>query len=243
MKLYVNGVLRDEGASVSPLVLNNNDFFSIANSPCLSASLNPDVKFKGKIDELRFYNTTLSERQIQDADYRPDQILNRDTTIFKGESVLLITGGSCSANFSWAPIIGLNSPMSLNTLATPEVTTTYSFNINDANCKVSDKITINVVSQEELTCNDLMLPNAFTPNGDRVNDIFSISNSFLIDQLLSFEIFDKWGGRMFYSNTVDSGWDGSFRSEPAPPAAYVFKVAYTCQNQTFQKTGTLSLIR
>ncbi len=243
LSLYINGVLTEQNASISSLALNVDARLSISNSPCLTGSTNPDSKLMGRIDELRFYDYPLSQMEIGLADYRPDQILINDTTIFVGNSVLIATGGSCSDDFTWMPSRYLNDPNRLNPVATPEETTTYTLEIRDGGCTIVNSVQINVVSTEEISCEQLQLPTAFTPNGDRVNDRFGISNGFLVERIEGFEIFNRWGGRVFYADDVTGSWDGNYKGQKAPPASYVYLVRYLCGGQLYQKTGTLHLIR
>lgn len=242
-RLYINNVLADEDASQTPINLVIDDNFSLANSPCLLNPSNADVRLRGRVDELRFYNRELNDREILFGDYMPDRISTSDTTIFLGESVPLFTGGTCSSNFSWSPATGLSDPNALEPIATPEISTTYMLQIEDSDCSSTDEVRINVVTSEELQCDDLMLPSAFTPNGDGINDNYGISNAFLIEDLRSFEIFNKWGGRVYYTDLINGTWDGMYKDGLAPPASYVYTVQYTCGGNNYRVTGTINLIR
>jgi gliding motility-associated-like protein len=243
MSLYVNNELVETAGAVSPISLNVNDNLAIANSPCLTISTNPDQRFEGRIDEMRLYDIPLTARAIQQADFQPDQIISSDTTIFLGESVQILTGGTCTSDFAWSPDDGLLGGDALNPIVMPEVSTTYTLTINQDNCTVEDDIRISVVTSEELTCNDLSFPSAFTPNNDGINDRYRISNDFLVETLISFEVFNKWGGRVFYSDDLSSSWDGRHKNEEAPPNAYVYRVNYVCGGEEYIKSGTVNLIR
>ncbi len=54
---------------------------------------------------------------------------------------------------------------------------------------------------------ELFLPNAFTPDGDGVNDIFKAEGIFV--KTFELRVFDRWGNLVFQSNSLDEGWDGS----------------------------------
>ncbi|MFT4568413.1 MAG: gliding motility-associated-like protein [Saprospiraceae bacterium] len=243
LTLYINGELAEQASSVSALRLEVGGRLTIGNGPCLSSPSNPDARFDGTIDELRIYNSPLTQLEIVGSDYRPDQILNRDTTIFEGGSVLLQTGGSCSDDFTWSPTATLSDPNRLDPVATPLETTTYTLDIEENGCRVTNNVKISVVSDEEITCDDLRLPSAFTPNDDRINDRYEISNGFLIENLNRFEIFNRWGSRVFFSPDAAGSWDGIYKGAPAPSTSYVYLVDYTCEGQDYRKTGTLHLIR
>ena len=65
-----------------------------------------------------------------------------------------------------------------------------------------------------------MVPNAFTPNGDGVNDIlyvYGISVNSLI-----FQVFDRWGEKVFESNNMNYGWDGTYKGKKTSPGGYLY---------------------
>jgi len=86
-------------------------------------------------------------------------------------------------------------------------------------------------------------PNAFSPNGDGVNDLFLLKGYFL-DQF-EMKIFDRWGKVVHQSTRVNQGWNGRNTAGKAmPEGVYVFQVSGIGQNGTaFERTGTLSLLR
>lgn len=241
--MYINGILTDSEPSISLIDLNVDAPLTISNSPCQFVSVSSFAPFEGNIDELRIFNRPLTEREIGDSFLFPDKIITNDTTIFQGSTIRINTGGSCSSNFSWSPTTGLDDPSLLNPLATPDSDITYTLTVNGNNCQSVDQINIRVADPSQLTCEDLKLPSAFTPNDDRINDTYGISNRFLITDLQSFEVFNRWGGRVFYTNDINGEWDGSYQDAPAPANSYVYKVAYTCNGQMFNKTGTVNLLK
>jgi gliding motility-associated-like protein len=72
------------------------------------------------------------------------------------------------------------------------------------------------------------IPNAFSPNHDQVNDWLTVyANSFQVAEVLSFQIFDRWGGFLFESthfapNEERAGWDGNARGRPLDPGVYLY---------------------
>lgn len=88
----------------------------------------------------------------------------------------------------------------------------------------------------------LWIPNAFTPNDDRLNDVFELKGG----ALKSFEIsiYDRWGAKVFTSTKLTDSWDGTFRGEPSIPDVYMYIVKFHGYNNVLQsRTGTLHLIR
>ena len=88
----------------------------------------------------------------------------------------------------------------------------------------------------------IFYPNAFTPNHDLVNDEFLIKGVFL--EQYSISIFSRWGKKIFESNDIGQGWDGTYKGIPVPEGVYVFRVNGIGYNgDLFKKTGTVTLIR
>ncbi|HRH38260.1 MAG TPA: gliding motility-associated C-terminal domain-containing protein, partial [Flavobacteriales bacterium] len=69
------------------------------------------------------------------------------------------------------------------------------------------------------------VPNTFTPNGDDRNEFFQVSFHGPYRDF-SFYIFDRWGERIFSSDTPDAKWDGTVNGQPVPDGVYVWKVRY-----------------
>ncbi len=68
-----------------------------------------------------------------------------------------------------------------------------------------------------------VMPNAFTPNNDMVNDRFRPLLDCIPEEYL-FRIFDRWGNLVFETTDPEGAWDGSFRNTPAPVDAYIWTV-------------------
>lgn len=99
---------------------------------------------------------------------------------------------------------------------------------------------------EDCTCKPF-IPNGFTPNNDGDNDKLYIFSGCEIESL-SFSIFDRWGGRVFYTEDINQGWDGLIGGQLAAVGAYVFKLEYTAPNFKGEVVksymyGDISLIR
>lgn len=92
------------------------------------------------------------------------------------------------------------------------------------------------------SCLEVHFPNAFSPNDDNVNDFYQIINSGIGDNFL-FEIFNRWGERIF--STTDPGfrWDGTYKNVEQEIGVYVFVAKFSFYDVPYQKTGTITLIR
>lgn len=72
----------------------------------------------------------------------------------------------------------------------------------------------------------MYVPNAFTPNGDRNNEVFAPKGDGILEMGYSFSIYDRWGEKLFESNNLYEGWDGSFKGSLVPTGVYVWKLVY-----------------
>ena len=69
------------------------------------------------------------------------------------------------------------------------------------------------------------IPNSFTPNDDKENDIFiPVIN---VDENFVFEIYSRWGQVLFSTTEHHIGWDGFYKGKPMPEENYVWTLRYT----------------
>lgn len=89
---------------------------------------------------------------------------------------------------------------------------------------------------------DFFIPNAFSPNGDGINDTFSaLGNCAAAD--FEFFVFNRWGGQVFSGFSPTETWDGSVRQRPAPPGIYAYLLRYTIAGKEVIQKGKIVLIR
>lgn len=88
------------------------------------------------------------------------------------------------------------------------------------------------------------IPNAFSPNGDGMNDVFKGTGIGIKE--FSLMIYDRWGNQVFTSNNLETGWDGTFKNpnEQVQEDVYVWKVILRDEtNKHHDYAGTVSLIK
>jgi gliding motility-associated-like protein len=102
---------------------------------------------------------------------------------------------------------------------------------------------VTAVNIKVLATQELIVPNAFTPNGDGHNDLFRVKNPQLV-QSFSMIIFDRWGVKVFGSTDPYKGWDGSWGGHPASGGTYIWAINYTdILGNNKNRRGTLILVR
>ncbi len=158
--------------------------------------------------------------------------LKRDTTIAINSSVTITASGAYT--YSWMPG-NLTGP---SITVSPSVETTYYLTGMDASgCITLDTITVKIDYS-----NTLFIPNIFSPNNDSYNDILYVRGTALKE--IEFTIYDRWGEKVFFSDSQDKGWDGTYKGEKLNPGVFVyFLVAKTFDNRIIEKKGNVTLIK
>lgn len=161
----------------------------------------------------------------------------------------------------------LNSASSLWTFSDGSTSNARSLNhrFNDVS---GDAVYIHLETANELGCSDttsvtvpielfaVWLPNAFTPNGDGVNDLFYFVS---LNQLedVTFEIFNRYGERIHSASakTLDSSlqdelietfaWDGTYKGNKVPTGTYIYRLTYKRLGNTrvYDTTGTINVVQ
>ena len=153
--------------------------------------------------------------------------LPSDLTLRLGDDLQLSADFFATTNvsFEWSPADGLSCTDCPNPRATPTQTTTYTLTVSDDNGCVKEASIIVYLS----TTRRVYAPNAFSPNGDGHNDRFTIYTSTDAASVLTLQIFDRWGERVYISpnnfepnDEFTHGWNGRFNGEKAPPGVYAF---------------------
>jgi len=159
-------------------------------------------------------------------------------TIAPGNSVQLQASlNSSYSSLLWTPAVGLSSTSTLNPVANPSVTTTYKLDAFTANnCNCSNTITVTVISE-------IYIPNAFTPDGNGINDVFRIPAGSPIT-LKNLQVYNRYGNLVFYTSNISSGWDGTFKRSQSPAGAYNYIIeGLNDKGQSILLTGSVLLIR
>lgn len=168
-----------------------------------------------------------------------------DPVIDAGEDQVMVLGGFADLNatggssYSWTPTTSLSDPLIPNPIATPEDTTVYVVVGTDINgCVDTDSVTIFVIEESSI-----VTPNAFTPNGDGVND--SYKPTFVgLGQITDFTIYNRWGSLLYATEDPTLGWDGLYNGIEQEVGTYVVVIKGLNQfGDVVVKTTTLALLR
>lgn len=169
-------------------------------------------------------------------------------TVSAGADVTIDANGSTQLNatpsgakaYLWSPSTGLSATDISDPMASPTVTTTYTVKVTDSNgCTGTDQV---IVTVKEIDCGDVYVPNAFTPNGDNINDMLQVKGKCIVS--MTFIIYDRWGEKVFQSEDKDAGWDGKYKGKNLGAALFTYYLKATMlDNSTFVQRGEINLIR
>jgi gliding motility-associated-like protein len=184
------------------------------------------------------------------ADFQPEPfaLARKKFTVDAGPDVALTLGQSTTfapaigttnvAATEWTPSDFLSCDNCEQPVSTPTLTTLYTIKVtDDMGCEVSDSLTVKITSPE------LLIPTAFSPNGDGVNDKFRVMNRDV--QKFRLVIFNRWGEKVYETTDPLSGWDGVFRGVEQEMGVYTWTCDYMLSGQvksTLAK-GNLTLMR
>ncbi|SER08598.1 LamG-like jellyroll fold domain-containing protein [Neolewinella agarilytica] len=246
LKLYLNGDEVGETRTSSRVDIENDGELLIGSTECRG---NGETAFDGLIDEVRIYNRALRLSEVRSLYLSPDRILTTTRRLFLEEEVPIELNSDCGVAFAWSPTAGVDNPSAQNPTIKPVAAgrQAYQVSIQDAesNCIARDSIVFQVIDPATLDCSQIFLPKAFTPNGigPVENETFGISNPFAISELISFEVYDRYGAQMFQSTDAFSRWDGTFKGEPVNPGIAVWRVVYSCEGVERVESGSVMVLR
>jgi len=170
------------------------------------------------------------------ADAGPDRVLSDGASSLLGGPQTTV--GPQYA-YRWTPSNFLNRDDIANPLTnTPGAFTYYLTVTNESGCQDIDTVVVRV------ECDDINVPNAFTPGGsDYRSSRFGILNKNIV-KLNYFRVYDRWGKLMFETTDITKEWDGTVDGEPARLGVYVWVADGFCTSgRRFSRNGNVTLIR
>ena len=240
IELYQDGMLiGEQDNGVRNTDITNSSSLTLAMGQCMTSL---DQPFRGNIDELAIYNQPLSDLQIRKLLLPVDQVVTQDTVVAMGDSFVPRISKTCAADIQWAPSQAVTPSIGASPVVAVTQSTTLIASFNYGNCVTSDSIRVRVVDSEDIECENIPMPRAFTPNGDGLNDEYFIALPGAFDELVSFQIFNKWNQLIFETENPAQVWDGSFEGQKLNPGGFLYKIRYKCMGTEYVKTGEFLLM-
>ena len=153
------------------------------------------------------------------------------------------SGSTGSYDYLWSPGDGLNCTTCPNPLASPDTSMIYNVMVEDDNgCMVSEQVKL--LLKEECEEQLIIVPNAFTPNGDCLNDMLFVRGS-AICTINLFRIYDRWGAMVFETENMNQGWDGTYKGQEVNPGVFVYYVEAPCplDGSRILKKGNVTVLK
>jgi gliding motility-associated-like protein len=156
--------------------------------------------------------------------------LGNDTLFCNGIPITLRTGVP-NAGYKW-------QDGSIDSTYTAYGTGDYWVTVKKEGCSATDSIHIGEC------VSPLWFPNVFTPNGDGLNETFHPVGYGVVK--FNILIYDRWGKKIFESNSVEPGWDGRINGELCSDGVYMFIATYNLgesSGETWHANGSVTVLR
>ncbi|MEO5996160.1 MAG: gliding motility-associated C-terminal domain-containing protein [Chitinophagaceae bacterium] len=173
-------------------------------------------------------NINVSKKPVADA--------GKEIQLFEGQSAMLqgFSGGT-NVRFQWSPGSYMNNSNSLTPTITPPDTITYTLIVTsgDGCGSAVDKVFVRVYQK-------VVVPNAFSPNGDGINDVWNIENLQTYNEAM-ITVFNRNGQVVFKSRGYSKRWDGRYNNQPLPFGTYYYTL--DLRNGTKVTSGWVLIVR
>lgn len=159
--------------------------------------------------------------------------IGKDTCMNEGTTIGLIADVPGATAYTWQD----GSHDTTMTVTSPGL---YWVRVSVNKCVNSDSI--HIIACPVVTY--FYLPDAFTPNGDGLNDVFRPIGTEIVDYHLI--VFNRWGQLVFESSATEKGWDGTFNGSKCEPGVYTYTLTYrdnSASDHTVKTTGVVTLVR
>jgi len=184
---------------------------------------------EGCVSDTAFDNIQVYVQPVLDAG--PSFVVAQGTLV----QFAPVVNDSTNVTYTWSPVIGLSNPNILRPTLAAIADQTYTLTGTSGSglCTASDMLTVKILRP-------IKIPNAFSPNGDNVNDTWEVEN--LIDYTnCVVEVFNRYGQQVYRSNGYGTPWNGNSNGKPLPVATYYYIIQL---NNGFKPlSGSITIIR
>jgi gliding motility-associated-like protein len=239
----ISPVLYCLNASATPLTANGSNLLWYTNATGGTGTFVAPTPSTSVVGNTSFYVSQSSPgcestRSTIVVTVRPIPTVNAgpDKQIISGDAVTLDGSATGFASFNWTPAI---ANAGLTPTVTPATTTVYTLTATTVDgCTASDAATITVIPY----C--VKVRNAFTPNGDGINDIWFVTDGLNCTDRISANVYNRYGGLVFSDENYRNGWDGTYKGKRVADGTYyyVLEITLFTGKKVFMK-GNVTLLR
>lgn len=187
-------------------------------------------------------NTDTAYATVWVHDY-PMVQLDSSITALSGTTISLNSHAAPHHSFIWSPATDLSCSNCPDPSWQVQYNQTFYLTVsNQWGCTVNDSILINVLP----SCTDdlLFVPNAFSPNQDGHNDILYLQSG-VLQEVVLFQIYNRWGQLVFETRDMQQGWDGRFQGGDLSPDVFGYFAVFKCPStgEEILKKGNITILR
>jgi gliding motility-associated-like protein len=152
-----------------------------------------------------------------------------ESRTFKAESDNSLT------TFKWSPNQWMDNAFIKTPTISPQNDIVYKLLAETPNmCPVKDSIEVKILKK-------ILIPTAFTPNNDSVNDFWEIANIKYFPDAEIY-VFNRWGELVFFSKGKDVAWDGKYKDSIVPSGEYIFEIRGASNFKDYKYTGVINVL-
>jgi gliding motility-associated-like protein len=237
------GITYSWSLSGDPAVINTGNYYLAKNitktaAYLVTASSNPAVCTSKSTNARITVRTKL-----------PTPVIHTDSIglailIFRWEVVPGATGYLVSLDRGNTYVNPAGGPLGLTQIITgllPNQTMSIAVKATGPySCQTSDSVQSKATTLNPFG-DGIYAPNAFTPNGDGVNDAFLVYGTAIGS--IKLMIYNQWGTQLFISTDISKGWDGIYKGQKAPAGTYIYALEAIMQDgKMITKSGSFNLI-
>jgi gliding motility-associated-like protein len=253
VRLYVDGNLMPNQITynISYLTNGTNAKYSEPSYFTIGAQTDYDLSglykgywtfIKGILDDIHIYNRPLTAAEVKalyDGNSPQNVTISTNKAAPCGGDKITFTanGATNTSKYQWK-VDGVNQGTNSKIFVYNSVNKTADYQVK-ISVEVTDEDpcfpqkpvtidkTVNVKFCTTPTANannNILIPNAFSPNGDGTNDTWEIFNPASGNADLIVEIYNRWGELIFYSKGYSVPWDGTYKDKPVPEGTYAYIV-------------------
>ncbi|SDE50390.1 gliding motility-associated C-terminal domain-containing protein [Dyadobacter soli] len=237
------------GQSVTLATASNGQTFSwlpqtgLDNAGALEPVATPEATTRYIITATKGFCTQTDTVQVRvspkiEVNVTPDAIIEYNVPFqLNANSPQIIN--YAAATFLWTPSDGLNDANIKSPIAILRENQTYTVDVtSDLGCTGSATVNLSIKRQESIA-----IPTAFSPNGDGKNEVLiPVVND--IESIRYFRIYNRWGQLVFFTDQLNTGWDGSFKGATAISGTYVYEIeGISTKGRVINKRGAVMLLQ
>lgn len=225
------------GASVVLNTATNGDTFDwdgnggngtgLSSSTVASPTATPTAPGRNEyIVKVTLGQCSLMDTVVVNSDNQVSVNTGADLSIFIGEQIQIPAQATGATTYLWTSdppgTAGLSATNVLNPLASPTSNITYILTAtNAAGCSGKDSVFVEV----KAVC--IKVSNAFTPNGDGINEYWTVYDNYGCFKNVTVNVFNRYGSKVYESKDYKNDWDGRYKGKSLPIGTYYGVVDFT----------------